>query len=411
MLLAVELVDLKCRQCGAALPTAPIGGVYRCQYCGHAYEQAPAPAPAAPVIQIQIQAPERAPRAALGGGRASSGARGVGCLVPILVAAGIFVWWRTQGSGASGLIGGRLIWDSVAGQPQIVAVPGGEVAIGRVRMEDDQLYIAAVFPATPDLKWRVGPLGTYSEGYQSTHFAVVRDRVVVTDFRAGVHLVDASTGRELKKTTLTDRVTSMCPSGAGMWIGTVDQRGALLDLQTGATREAPRPTVCDDPWSAPVRHDRGAAATAPKVVGFAAHRTLVDGDVGVAGGVRSPGTAIPMAAGFDPRSAAPRWTAVLPVTDPSTARASSNEYDALAAGRYVTIYGVGDKGWHVTALDGKTGARLWDTPLPKLFAVDSIHGIVASGAYVYVVRTSSLDVLAAPSGKRLGAIGNEIYRD
>jgi len=30
---------------------------------------------------------------------------------------------------------------------------------------------------------------------------------------------------------------------------------------------------------------------------------------------------------------------------------------------------------------------------------------------VYVVRTSSLDVFEAATGKRVGAVGNEIYRD
>lgn len=417
----MELVDLKCQQCGASLPPRPEGGVYRCAYCGHAYEPAPAPAPQ--VLRIQIEAPVQAVSSArTGGGRASNGARGVGCLVPLLVAAGIFVYFQTSRSGAvhgltptspgSSLFAPheRLYWDSVGGAPRGAVIGGAPAAVGRIRVAgEDQLFIVSLVPATASIGWRFGPLGSYSQGYQATRFFVQGDRVVVSDYRSLVHLVDVQTGKEVGQAKLTDRVERMCSAGAAsVWVGTVDKRGTVVDVHSGATHEGPRPVAgCEDEWSARTRH--GGKDAVPKVPAFAARHTRVDGDVGVVGGTKSPGTEIPMAAGFDPKSGAVRWTVTLPTVDPSLVRPRSNEHDALAPGLYVTTWGSGSKGWHISALEPRSGARIWDTELPRIFAVDSIDAIVASGGWVYVVRTSSLAILNGTTGKLVGAIGDETY--
>ena len=419
----MELVDLKCQQCGASLPPQAQGGVYRCTYCGHAYEPAPAPAPPPQVVRIQLEVPASALRQArIGGGRPSGGARGVGCLVPILVAAGIFVYFQTRRSGGVAMptaLGPgsslftpaeRLYWDSVGGPPQGATIGGAPHAIGRIRVAGgDQLFVALVNPNTASLGWRFGPLGTYSQGYQATKFFVQGDRVVVSDYKSAVHLVDVQTGKEVGQAKLTDRVERMCAGpGGAVWIGTVDKRGTVLDVHSGATHEGPKPAAgCEDDWAARMKH--GGKEVSPKIAGFAAHRTLVDGDVGVAAGGKSPGTEVPMAVGFDPKTGAARWTVTLPTVDASLVRPRSNEHDALAPGIYVTSWGTGDKGWHISALEPRSGARLWNTELPKIFAVDSIDGVVASGGWVYVTRTSSLAILNGTTGKLVGAIGDETY--
>ncbi len=422
----MQLVDLKCAQCGAALPPHPEGGVYRCGYCGHAYEPVPDPEPAPRVLQIEIHAPFAAAApmapARFQTARSSGGARGVGCLVPILVAAGIFVYFQTQRSPLTPVQVAarpasasffpsheRSFWDSVGGAPQGITISGAPAIVGRMRMgSDDQLYVVAIRPSDLTLAWRYGPLGSYSQGYQATKFAVTGDRVVVSDYRSAVHILDAKSGTETSQARLTDRVERMCAAGpSSVWIGTVDKHGTLLDTRTGTTREGARPaTGCEDEWS---MRTKKTGKDAPKVAGFAARRTLVDGDIGVAGGGKSPGTEIPMAVGYDPKSGAQRWVTVLPTTDPSLVRAHSNTHDALATGIYVTNWGTGSKGWHISALEPRSGARLWDTELPKIFAVDSIDGIVASGGFVYVTRTSSLAILNGTNGKLVGAVGDETY--
>ena len=415
----MELVELKCTQCGASLPPQAEGGVYRCTYCGRAYEPVAEQAPQ--VVQVQIQMPVQRYQARIGGGRSSSAARGIGCLVPILFAAGGFVAFQTMRTASTSSTKGRSIptpsflaphermyWDSVGGAPQPATIGGAPAAIGRVRMGKDELYVVAFNPATTELLWKVGPLGTYSQGYRATFFAALGDRVAVSDYRSKVHLVDTQTGMEVSQVTLTDHVDRLCPVGpTTVYVGTVDKRGAVLDTHTGATHAGTAPAGCEDGALARFRHD--APGKSPKVPGFATRHTVVNGDIAVAAGGKSPGTEIPMAVGFDPKTSAVRWTVVLAQADPSLVRPRSNEHDALAPGMYVTMYGVGDKAWHITALEPRSGARIWDTELRKIFAVDSIDGIVAGGGWVYVTRTSSLAILNGTTGKITGAIGDETY--
>jgi outer membrane protein assembly factor BamB len=130
--------------------------------------------------------------------------------------------------------------------------------------------------------------------------------------------------------------------------------------------------------------------------------------VKVAAGHKDPGTAMPRAIAWD-ASGRKLWDVVLPSVDPATVRERSNEADALVGGRYVAVYGTGSDRWHATALDAKTGARLWDVELKNIFAVDSIDGLVATKDHVFIERTSSLDVLEADTGALIGAIGTETY--
>ena len=423
----MSLIDLKCAQCGAALPPQQAGGIYRCNYCGHSYENAPPPPP--PQVQVQINFDpqlvsaiehSRAARDAMRAVRtgASTGIK-IGCIMPFLITALVvgIIWMQRGGTSSLGItgIGGitapRVIWDSFAQPPMPVTVAGKEAILGRVRMDGDQLHVVAITAADAKIVWSSAALGTYSQGYQSTHFVALKGRVLVSDYQSSVHVLDINTGKEVVATKLTDRVEHMCAAGPdSVWIGTVDKRGSTMAVATGATHEGVKPAVCEDAWARLSSFSRDKP-TMPKVVGFEGKRVLVDGDLAVAAGVRSPGTAIPMAVGYDPKTLAPRWTTQIPVVDASQVRANSSEHEAFSSGKFISIYGVGDKSWHLTAIDAKTGARLWDTVLPKIFAVDSINNVIGSPNHVYVGRTSSVEMFDATSGKRIGAVGSETYRD
>ena len=416
----MQPVDLKCANCGAALYGVGAGPI-RCNYCGHMFE---IPRPAAPppeVVRIEIVAPGTGP----GMGARPVRRSGAGCgalgVLPALIFAGVigFVVYRSGASSSTGGIGipvpalnERALWDEVGGQPIPFTGAGPESAIGRMRLgTKDELFIVSVDPAKAAARWKFGPLGTYSEGYQHTHFAVRKDKVLVSDAKATVHVVDGASGKELKSAHFTDKIERICIAEPGdiVWVGTIDRRGATLDVDTGATHEAARPASCGDA-PMPVHHAKGdKTASPPTVPGFDAEATHLDGDIGVLSGHKSPGTKVPLAVGFDPKTGAVRWNEPVASSDPSRVRDESNGYGAIAAGKFFTAYGVASKGWHLVALDAKSGARMWDVAMPVIFAVDSLHGIAATGSYVYVVRTSSLDVYDAKSGNRIGAVGNETY--
>src|SRR5690349_17764521 len=103
----MQLVDLKCANCGAALRGAGPGPI-RCGYCGHSFDvPAPAAQPPPEVVRIEIVAPGMAP----GMGTRTVRRSGAGCgalgVLPALIFAGVigFVVYRSTSSSSTGGIG------------------------------------------------------------------------------------------------------------------------------------------------------------------------------------------------------------------------------------------------------------------------------------------------------------------
>jgi outer membrane protein assembly factor BamB len=288
--------------------------------------------------------------------------------------------------------------------------------MGRIRGQDDQLFIVAVDPTTRRERWRAGPYGTYSEGYRATWFAVVGSNVVVTDFHSIVHVLDLTSGKDQRSAHLTDHAAQLCPlpENKQVFVHQVDKRDVTVDLTTAAAHESPRPAACTEEIFDPSRRSHGTVplSAAPKVNGFAAKRVLSEGNLAIAAGVKSPGTEIPIAVGFDPKTHAVLWQEVVPAVDPATVRSSEafflgSKADGLAAGRYASVYGVGSDAFRLTAFDAKTGSRLWDVELKKILGVDRPNDVVLSGSCVYVTRSTSLEFFEVKTGKALGAYGTE----
>lgn len=306
--------------------------------------------------------------------------------------------------------GPRVTWDSVGGPPQLIDWGDSQGFLGRTReiRNGDQLYFDAFDADTVKRKWRIGPLGTYGQGYRHTHAQVLGERVVVSDHQAKLYIHNAGDGELLKQHNLSDRVKQLCvpkdSNGHTLWVGQVDERSHMLDTKTGELAEAPRPESCPKH-----RHLRKPKLDVPKVDGFDAERVHRDGDIAVAAGTKSPGTAYPRAVGFDQATKKVLWDQEIAAVDRATVRENSNKAEGLADGRFISIYGSGQDFWHLTALDAATGARLWDTQLRPVFAVDRVDEVVVSGSYVFVTRTSSLEVFAAKTGKLLGTVGAETY--
>jgi hypothetical protein len=309
----------------------------------------------------------------------------------------------------------HLLWDHVSGMPALVEIDGKPAFIGRTRkvLEDDQLYIDAYDGRTVERIWRIGPLGSYSEAYQAVHYAAVGDTLVVSDAKSQVHLHDVATGELQKSISLTDKVAFLCvpPGGPAnsIWINQIDEKANMLDLASGKLTETARPEGCfESQWEAERAAGSVEEESAPKVEGVQIKRVIVDGDAAVAFGVKSPGTPVPRLIGFDPADKSVRWNETLASVDAATIR-QTDAVGALAGGRVFTVYGAGQDDWYLAAADAKTGARVWEQKLRPLFAVDSINGLSANADFVFLGRTSSLEVYEASSGKLLGTVGKETY--
>jgi hypothetical protein len=321
------------------------------------------------------------------------------------------------------IVSSSFMWDTVGGPPMPATVGNGGVEgfVGRLRTHgDDDLWYAAFEGAKLAEVWKVGPFGTYSQGYQSTFASLVGHHVVVTDYRANVHVYDVTTGKESHTLKLSDRAKAMCAAPDGkshVWIEVSDEKNVLFDAEAGTASPAQRPAWCPDDWATsndcrgwlkrgPPRLTCRGAEAAPKVNAFQAENVIEEGDLGVALGKKHPGTGVPMAVGFDPKSKALRWEQPLSSGDQTSVAESSTTsiMDALAGGRFVAPYETAPKGWHFTAFDARSGQRLWEVPLQPLIGVDNPEGFALSATRVYVMRTSSLEVYDARTGTLVGTV-------
>jgi outer membrane protein assembly factor BamB len=429
-----HLLARNCPNCGASIEWGAPGAHLTCRYCGHAFD-VPAAAPVAPPPQqrvIVVNAPNLAASVAAGASIVRTVVLVVGILIA-LSAAGISTFVAKQAKstlnlpipGVVSALTASFLWDTVAGPPIPAAVGTGGVEgfVGRIRSRPgDELWIAVFEGAKLGQLWKAGPFGTYSEGYRSTYTSVVGRVVVVTDYRATVHVYDLATGKEARSLKLSDRAKSMCASPDGkarVFIELSDEKNILFDADQGTAAPTARPTWCPDNWATsddcrgwlkrgpPLPACRGPEV-APKVSGFQTANVVEDGDLAVALGKKHPGTAVPVAVGFDPRNKAVRWEQPVGSGDQASVAESStiSIMDALSDGRFVAPYEMTTpKGWHVTAFDARSGQRIWDQPLQPLIGVDHPEGFSLSPTRLYVMRTSSVEIYDARTGKFVGAVG------
>jgi outer membrane protein assembly factor BamB len=434
----MTLQELHCRRCGATLPTLDAAGMAVCQYCGQRYrEGAPEPADeasapphrsaspvhviAAAVLGLVVlagvgaflladhdRAGETEPPAAPGGGErppeeaAEEGPSDLGTGLPPTPPLGEA--YDTVFYPAN------LAYDSVGGPPVAITVGARDAFLARFRSSSgaDELFFVAVPAAGGPPLWKIGPLGTYSDGYLATHAVVLGEWAVLSDWRSTLRVAELATGEEVHALSLTDRVKELCASpGLGrVWFEQVDERALQLDPATGTLEEGARPPDCpEEAWVARRSPDEPRRVEVP---GMAVAHPFVSGDDGVALGYRHPGTALPLVAGYDPGTLAVRWTEPLAQADP--ARVPAQEpHGALAGGRLVANYQVGTDEWYLTALDAHTGARLWDVRMPDVFSVDQIDSVTLGREYAYVGHMSSVEVYRLADGALVRVAGQEVY--
>jgi uncharacterized Zn-finger protein len=427
-----DVLARHCPNCGAQLDPSTPGRTIVCRYCGHGFQTAPEINPPQRVIVVTpgmrpLGAPVR---------RAATRSIFSGMFSLVVVGVVAFISLRSRSPGGilpssiaevsseiAGAVPARFMWDTVAGPPMPAAVGGGvEGFVGRIRTRgDDTLWIAAFEGAKLGEVWKAGPLGTYMEGYQSTFAEVTGRSVLVTDYRANLHVYDLASGHETRTLKLTDRAKAMCASPDGkprVWIQMSDEKNVVFDADTGTTTLASRPAWCPNVsisgedcrgWlkRGDFRPGCRGPENAPKVPGFEADNVIEEGDLAVALGKKHPGTPTPLVVGFDPKTRAVRWQQPLASGDQAGVEASSTSLmDALAGGRFAAPYKVTSKGIYFTAFDARSGQRLWDVALEPQIGIDTPEGFAMSAARVYVMRTSSLEVYDGKTGTLVGTLGD-----
>lgn len=434
----MAVISFDCPNCGAKLQPDDSKRRARCQYCGANFDLPRTTAVQPQHIQADAQAAPKVVGALLSG---------VGTMVVLGVVTSYLMMApatstsitqalvpTTPGAPAqTPTIGGPpakadpmrneadFMWDEVGGPPIVVTIDGKEHILGRLRVRpDDQLHVA-VFAADDGVqRYRVGPFGSYGEAYRATYFNVVGERLFVTDFRGKLKVFDLATGKSVQEIALTDRAERFClldetGESPRLYLALVDRRQFLVDAAAPALKEEKLPRACEakNVWNprggAPSLSTSERLRRAPKVEGVDVSGVHLDGSLGVARGVKSPGTAYPMVFGFDPASREVRWKSPVPAVDLASVRERDNEQDFMAGGRYFGTYGEGPEHWHLVAFDAKTGDRLWDNKLRSIFAVDWLRGIEATANHVFLVRMRSVEVYDAATGALKATIGDESY--
>ena len=202
----------------------------------------------------------------------------------------------------------------------------------------------------------------------------------------------------------------VCAHDADVWIETVDHKGLLINVTTAKQKGGARPPWCPtlDARAASVcvgpTASCAAGSAAPADPGIRADAMLRDGDDAVAVGIKSPGTETPMAYGFDPRTKAIRWRTPLPA-DPTGAQMTYAGLRVdLAAGILVAAYDLRAGGGRVTGIDARTGARVWDVPLPGSEAPPAL-AVTVTKTRAYVTLWAKLHVFELATGRHLATQG------
>jgi hypothetical protein len=419
----------KCPHCDAPLPVRATGTV-RCDYCGREslvqktqIHQQVAPPVQRPPVQAppMVTAPQRRPRALV---FAVVGMALLG-VVPALV---IGVRSGAVGRGGSGPGSGgvtpsgeHLQWASSMAPPIPADIDGDGVEdfVGTYQLlegSDTEIYVGAFAGSDFERLWKVGSLGTLSDAINNTHVAVAGDAVVITDYRAAVHVRALATGEELAELTLSDRAKDLCasPDGDAVWIQVADENNVRVSLPAATAEPAPRPDWCpppptatDDCWMDTFFQKRLSHATCRgpenEIDAFAVEYVLEDGDARVALGHKDPGTRVPMAAGLGPLDDV-TWKRAIPEADVARVSEGTPDLADLAGGRLVTQYEVGDR-WHLVALDAATGDTAWDVVIPRSEDGSEAQFMTVTDRRVYLPHWTWLEVFDAPTGKHLGTVG------
>ena len=281
---------------------------------------------------------------------------------------------------------------------------------------DQKRYLGGFDGKTLQRIWASPPLGTLLQADSYIAFGVASDQAVVADFRPQVYVLDLLTGSLERVVKLSDKAQSICSQSSGRheaWIEVADDQHVLLDLTTGSTTLAPRPTWCKPlaarwcPQRVPGDHPCRATSreeTTLDEAGFTPHTVLRDGDTTYVAGAKHSGTPVPAVLALDSRTLTTIWQS--PVVPDRYNVAAFDGPIMLASDRIYAAYETLEPNEvHVVALDRKTGARSLDFAVPESTGAWGLAEIVATKQRIYVPYLAQLHVFDI-RGRRLATVGN-----
>lgn len=290
--------------------------------------------------------------------------------------------------------------------PLVTQVGGDEtediVGLFSTTGDDGKLsfFVGAFDGATLSRLWRAGPIAIIDRGEKTPILQIVAGHLLAAESNT-VHLYNVTNGDEKGTVHAADRVTELCaygPDKSKAWARVDGGKNVAINVALAETKalEAP-PAGCWTP--------KGPKHETPAGSNFAPSKVLVDGDVGVALGVASPGTPVPTALGFDPKSKKVRWQkAIAEAEDPTSVVAAAGRIAELTEGRLYASFRLQAGGWHFVAIDGKTGDHAWEVPIPDGNA--SQGTVTVSPSRVYLFHGSWLDVFDKITGHQAGTLGD-----
>ncbi len=261
-------------------------------------------------------------------------------------------------------------------------------------------FVGAFDGATLSRLWRAGPIAVIERGEKSPILQLAVGHLLAAESN-GVHLYTLTSGEERGTIHTSDRVTELCvhgPDKSKVWARVADGKNVALDITLAEAKAMePPPQGC---WA-----PKPAKVESPAAPGFAPSKVLVEADVAIALGAKSPGTPVPMAVGFDPKSKKIRWQhAIAESEDPTSVVAGAGRIAELSDGRLYASFRAQAGGWRFAAIDGKAGERAWEVPIPDGNA--SQGTVTVSPSRVYLFHGNWLDVFDKITGHQAGTLGD-----
>jgi outer membrane protein assembly factor BamB/DNA-directed RNA polymerase subunit RPC12/RpoP len=413
----MKAIQVKCGSCGAGLDVGEDQEWVSCAYCGTRSRIQRRTREFKRIGHSELSRsgePVAVEQPAAAGGKTIS----VAILLPVLLGAGVGLYFFLGGGGGGGL---GMQWEGV-GRALLADVNGDGAPdpIGRTRYVggSDSVHLAAVDAASGEIIWESEPLGTYTETYQGRVYLAGRHLLYASQ-RGELWALRLADGKRLWRVPLGEKVASMCqPGPERVLVRTEDEQLHRIRLADGTAERDPagqaEPGDCR-----PLSHDRrdgdvrifdvdrwAPAGFDPEPEGmYTSDRYRLDDDGPyVVTGTNKPGTRVPMVAVYAPDRSL-RWKSEVPGRDRLAAKETDPEVLTFDAQRLYVVYAAKESNRAATlaAFAMDDGRRLWESRLPSSMPVSSV---VAAEDMVWVTTWGRLTAFGATDGGQVYSIGS-----
>jgi hypothetical protein len=294
------------------------------------------------------------------------------------------------------------------------------------------LHVVALDRDTLAVRWHAGPYPAHWNS-DRVHLLVAKDRVVVSDSRNNLHVIDVHTGKEsLPPTAFEGGAQFACPVPDGtarvlLNAGNDSDTTMVMDVATRAITKAPKGLPCGlmnyrdracvagspaTPCELPADKRLDAKANArPGIKGFWSTEVLAANEDRVAIGYINDGDKTGgMAFGFDAKTRTILWESrLVPEGDSPDHRRMTGlaPLNILADGRLLFLYqsaeGVGP--YRLVGRSAKTGELLYKVDVPGSAEGSVMSSLSVDGSEVFVIMNQALHVFDAKTGGVKASLG------